>query len=80
MGSMTPTYGAASPTAALCMPLAALMERFGGSPILSVPGSSVPFAGQLRAPMAAAKHAAHTTKNVVARKADDWVLPRGRRL
>jgi hypothetical protein len=79
MGSMSSTYGAASMTAApgTAMPL---MERFGVSPILSVQGSSVPFARQLAAPTAAAAHAAHTTKNVVDRKADDWVLPRGRQL
>lgn len=80
MGSTTLAYGAASMAAALCAALVALMERFGVSPIPAVQGTSAPFAGRLAAPTAAAKHAAHMTQNVVDRKADDWVLPRGRRL
>ena len=75
MGSMTLTYDATSMTAA-CMPAQARVERFGVSPIFaSLPRSSAPFAGQ-----PAAAHAAHTTKNVVDRKADGWVPPRGRTL
>ena len=79
MGSMTLTYDATSVTAALtqtAMPAQARVERFGVSPILAaLQGTSASFAGQ-----PAAAHAAHTTKNVVDRKADDWVPPRGRRL
>jgi len=76
---MTLTYGAASMTAVLCTALMALMERFGVSPIPSVQGSSVPFAGQYAAnPTAAAKHAAHA--KTVDRTDDVWVLPRGQRL
>jgi hypothetical protein len=79
MGTKTLAYGATSLTAATCMPMTATVERFGVSPILAAQGTSASFAGQLAAQPAAA-HAAHTTKNVVDRKADDWVLPRGRRL
>jgi hypothetical protein len=72
MASMTLTYGAASLSAALCAAAVVLRERFGVSPIPAMQGTSVPFAG----------HAAHAaqTKNVVDRKADGWVPPRGRRL
>jgi hypothetical protein len=88
MGSTTLTYDATSLTAALStstmpMPMTATVERFGVSPILAAQGTSASAfghtAGQLAA-QPAAPHAAHTTKNVVDRKADDWVLPRGRRL
>ena len=75
MSNMTLAYGVASP----CIPAMGMTERFGVSPILAAQGTGVSFAGQLAAQPAAA-HAAHTTKNVVDRKADDWVLPRGRRL
>ena len=71
MANMTLAYGVASP----CLPAVGMTERFGVSPILAAQGTSASFAGQ-----PAAAHAAHTTKNVVDRKADDWVLPRGRRL
>ncbi len=75
MASMTLTYDATSVTAA-SMPTKARGERFGVSPILAAAqGTSASFAGQ-----PAAAHAAHTTKNVVDRKADGWVPPRGRRL
>ena len=86
MGSMTLTYGAASVvagmTAVLCAALASLMERFGATPILSAQGSSVPFGSKapFSAQLAATHAAAHATKNVVDRKASDWVLPRGQRL
>lgn len=63
---MTLTYGASSVVAAVCALLAA-MERFGSSPIPAAHGTAVPAA-------------AHLTQNAVDRKADDRVLPRGRRL
>ena len=66
--SMTLTYGAGSVVAAVCA-LAALMQRFGVSPIVAAQGTSVPAAA-----------AAALTPNAVDRKADHRVLPRGRRL
>lgn len=65
--SMTLTYGAGSVVAAVCALIAA-MERFGSSPMPAAHGTAVP----------AAAHA--LTQNAVDRKADDRVLPRGRRL
>jgi hypothetical protein len=80
MGSMTLTYDATSMTAAR-MPVQ--LQRYGVSPILAAQGTSASAFGHNAGQPAlapAAPHAAHTTKNVVDRKADDWVLPRGRRL
>jgi hypothetical protein len=65
--SMTLTYGATSLAAAVCA-FRAAMQRFGASPIPAAHGTSVP----------AAAHA--LTQTAVDRKADDRVLPRGRRL
>jgi hypothetical protein len=60
---------------------AAIVERFGNAPVLSVPGGSVPFAGYASDvhPSADATQAM-TLTHVVARKADDRARPRGRRL
>jgi hypothetical protein len=78
MGTTTLTYGA-TPVPAARMRMTVPVERFGVSPMLAAQGTSAPIAGQLAA-QTAAPHAAHTTKNVADRKADDWVPPRGRRL
>ena len=76
MGTLTLTYGAAS-VAGLCalalLVAAALMQRFGVAPIPAAQGTSVPMAAQPNA-------AAHSTTTAVDRKADDRVLPRGRKL
>ena len=77
MASMTLGYGALSLSAAAGTAVMAVRERFGVSPIASVHGTSAPFAGPVTARLAA--HAAQT-KNVVDRKADGWVPPRGRTL
>ena len=77
MASMTLAYGATDLSAACSTAVMAVRERFGVSPIASVQGTSVPFAGPVTARLAA--HAAQT-KNLVARKADGWVPPRGRTL
>jgi hypothetical protein len=70
---MTLTYGAALMSAALCPAALVLRERFGALagllPIPAVHGTSAPVAA----------HAAQT-QNVVDRKADGWVPPRGRTL
>ena len=78
MGTLTLTYGAASVAglSALALLVAgALMQRFGVAPIPAAQGTSVSGAAQLVAP-----NAAHATTTAVDRKADDRVLPRGRRL
>ena len=75
MASMTLSYDVAFVSAALCA-LTAVRERLsafaGLAPIPAMQGTTVPFAA----------HAAHAaqTKNVVDRKADGWVPPRGRTL
>ena len=76
MASMTLAYGATSMAAALSVAVMALVERYGMAPIPATQGTAVPFAGQVKA----AAHAAHTSKNLVDRKADGWVPPRGRTL
>jgi hypothetical protein len=77
MASMTLGYGATSVSAACGSAVMAVRDRHGVSPIASVQGTSVPFAGPITARLAA--HAAQT-QNVVDRKADGWVPPRGRTL
>jgi len=69
MAGMTLAYGApltaALMAAAACV-LLAVAERFGIAPTPAAQGITAPAA-------------AHVTDSVVARKADDRVLPRGRR-
>jgi hypothetical protein len=66
--------------------MVALMQRFGVSPIAAAQGTRVPSAGfaargaELVATADVAPHAALSTQTAVDRKADDRVLPRGRRL
>jgi hypothetical protein len=50
------------------------------APIAPMQGTGVSFAAQLAMTSAAAPNAAHSTTTAVDRKADDRVLPRGRRL
>ena len=74
MASMTLGYGATSLSAACSTAVMAVRERYGVSPVASAQGTSVPFAGPITARLAA------HTQNVVDRKADGWVPPRGRTL
>ena len=76
MASMTLTHGATPMSAARSTAVTAVRERYGVSPMTTVQGTGVPFAGPISA---LAAHAAQT-KNVVDRKADGWVPPRGRSL
>lgn len=83
---ITLTLAAASLWAALPA-FSRMAERFGSAPILSVPGSSVPFAGQTARTYAAAltakhagAHAVTAVPNAAVRKVDDRARPRGRRL
>jgi hypothetical protein len=64
------TYVAAS----LCAAVLALLQRFGVAPMPVLQGTAVP-AADVSAYGKAVNHT-HTS----ARKADDWVPPRGRRL
>lgn len=69
MAGMTLTYGAslvAALMAAAAWVLLAAAERLGIAPMPAAQGTTAPAS-------------AHDTDNVAARKADDRVLPRGRR-
>jgi hypothetical protein len=68
------TYGGAFYWAALVAGFAALLERFGMSPIQAMQGISVSAAANQKL----RTHAVPT--HLVARKADDRFRPRGRRL
>lgn len=81
MGATTWTYGGASLTAALVAALVALWERLAvPAPIWAPTGTSARFAGRASATSHRAQAAAAMTHDAVARKADDRVPPRGRRL